>query len=131
MINKKGGKRALRATLAATLATSGVVYTLPTQAAPSPFTDVLYTNTHFENIMEMYSRGFISGYADKTFRPNNYVTRGQAAKMLANVLGLDTRNVRNPNFADVSYYDDNYGAIAALVEANVIDRKSTRLNSSH
>lgn len=120
MINKKGGKRALRATLAATLATSGVVYTLPTQAAPSPFTDVLYTNTHFENIMEMYSRGFISGYADKTFRPNNYVTRGQAAKMLANVLGLDTRNVRNPNFADVSYYDDNYGAIAALVEANVI-----------
>lgn len=120
MINKKGGQRALRATLAATLATSGVVYTLPAQAASSPFSDVPYTHTHFDNIMALQARGIISGYGDGTFRPNNYVTRAQAAKMLAMVLGLDTVNVKNPNFADVSSHDASYGPIAALVEANVI-----------
>ncbi|CEA01232.1 S-layer protein precursor [Metalysinibacillus saudimassiliensis] len=120
MINKKGGQRALRATLAATLVTSGVVYTLPVQAASSPFSDVPYTHTHFDNIMALQARGVISGYGDGTFRPNKYVTRAQASKMLAMVLNLDTVNVKNPNFADVSSHDEHYGAIAALVEANVI-----------
>ena len=119
MINKKGGQRALRATLAATLATSGIVYTFPTKAAPL-FTDVDQTNTHYQNILDLHARGMISGYPDGTFRPANFVTRAQAAKMLANILGLDTKNVRNPHFADVSSLDDYYGPIAALVEANVI-----------
>jgi hypothetical protein len=32
--------------------------------------------------------GIVSGYSDGTFRPNNKVTRGQLAKIVANAAGL-------------------------------------------
>src|SRR5829696_5133577 len=34
-------------------------------------------------------RGIIGGYSDGTFRPSNNVTRGQAAKIVANSAGYD------------------------------------------
>ena len=34
----------------------------------------------------MVAQGVISGYADGTFQPNAYITRGQMAKILYNLM---------------------------------------------
>lgn len=51
------------------------------------FTDVPPTHTFYRYIETAASHHLISGYGDGTFRPDNYVTRAQVAKML--VLALD------------------------------------------
>lgn len=84
------------------------------------FTDVPEQKAYYEAVQSLSSRGYISGYPDGTFRPAENVTRGQAAKIIANVLQLDTTNVKNPNFKDVPKSHQYYGHIAALVEADVI-----------
>lgn len=73
------------ASLAAT-----AVAVAPASAAGS-FTDVAKDNAHFEAITALQTAGVISGYPDGTFKPAQDVTRGQAAKMLAGALGLDTK----------------------------------------
>ncbi|MDQ5823762.1 MAG: S-layer homology domain-containing protein [Chloroflexota bacterium] len=46
------------------------------------FADVPVGSTYFQFIETAFSSGLISGYGDGTFRPNDNVTRGQAAKVV-------------------------------------------------
>ena len=48
------------------------------------FSDVPPASTFYEFVERLASRGIISGYSDGTFRPNNYATRGQVSKIVAN-----------------------------------------------
>jgi hypothetical protein len=52
------------------------------------FTDVDSGNPFYPYIRCLACRNIVSGYADGTFRPNNNVTRGQLAKILAQAAGL-------------------------------------------
>jgi len=92
-----------KALIATVFATSGIAVVVPppqkAAAATSPFTDIDQYSVHYNDILKLYSQGVINGFADKTFRPDVNVTRGQAAKMIATALKLDTRNVQNPNNA--------------------------------
>ena len=110
--------------ISAVFAGSGIAFVIPSSqkavAATSPFKDLTPYDSHYETIMSLYSQGAISGYADKTFRPHNYVTRGQAAKMLASVLGLSFRNLDNPHFSDVPTSNEYYKYIAALENAGIM-----------
>ena len=45
-------------------------------------------------IINLAQRGIISGYPDGTFKPENSITRTQAAKILAGILKLDTVHVK-------------------------------------
>ncbi|KYG91908.1 hypothetical protein A0U40_02930 [[Bacillus] sp. KCTC 13219] len=90
-------------------------------SAAGTFTDVAKDNAHFEAITALQTAGVISGYPDGTFKPAQDVTRGQAAKMLAGALGLDTKNVENPNFADIPVSHQYYGPIAALAALGGIE----------
>ncbi|WP_301107712.1 S-layer homology domain-containing protein [Sporosarcina sp.] len=90
------------------------------QSKSIEFTDVPKHRAYYEAVISLSSRGYISGYPDGTFRPAANVTRGQAAKIIANVLQLDTQKVKNPGFIDISTAHQYYGHIAALVEAGVI-----------
>jgi hypothetical protein len=91
----------------------------PVQAVQTNFTDVKKEDYFYEAVHSFASRGILSGYGDK-FKPYQPVTRAQAAKMLALVLGLDTKNVKDPGFTDVKKADWYYGPVAALVEAGII-----------
>lgn len=51
------------------------------------YTDVPATHTLAPYILLAASRGSISGYGDGSFHPDAQVTRGEAAKIVANVLG--------------------------------------------
>ncbi|WP_312124544.1 5'-nucleotidase C-terminal domain-containing protein [Lysinibacillus boronitolerans] len=103
---------------AAALAVTAVAV-VPASAA-SPFSDVKESHADFESIATLYAAGIISGYPDGTFKPDSNVTRGQAAKMIAGALKLDTKEVVDPKFTDISASNPYYGSIAALVGLNVI-----------
>ncbi|WP_341300040.1 S-layer homology domain-containing protein [Lysinibacillus sp. FSL H8-0500] len=78
--------------IAATVtATSAIVAGagITAQAAPSLFSDVSEKSSHYPAIMDLTQRGIIQGYGDGTFKPNEVVTHGQAAKIIAGVIGLD------------------------------------------
>ena len=52
------------------------------------FSDVPENHWAFTYVQEMVRRGVINGYADGTFKPDNHVTRAEAAKMIAKIEGL-------------------------------------------
>ena len=113
-----------KALIATVFATSGIAVVVPPPqkvvAATSPFIDINQYSSHYDNILKLYSQGAISGFADKTFRPNQNVTRGQAAKMLATVLKLDLKNVEDPYFKDVPKSNEYYKYVAALQNAGIM-----------
>ncbi len=53
-------------------------------ACATQFSDVPVGSTFYTYIRCLACQGIISGYGNGTFRPNNNVTRGQAAKILSN-----------------------------------------------
>ena len=68
------------------------------------FSDVPHSNPFWYFIEVQAGRGYISGYADGTFRPNNSVTRGQLAKIDANTAQYtDIIPSTQQTFEDVPY----------------------------
>lgn len=121
----KLGQKTFKAAIATAVATGTLVTAIPASvigvsAAATSFSDVKPSHFYYESILQMASKGIISGYSDGTFRPSQDITRGQAAKIMANALRLDTKNVKEPGFKDVSKSYPFYGEIAALVNAGII-----------
>jgi len=101
----------------------------PDPKPDSLFTDINKSDDYYEPILSLTNRGIIQGFPDGTFRPHNEVTRGQAAKILANVLNLDMKNVENPGFTDIPETHQYYKPVAALVKAGIVggyDNKTFR-----
>lgn len=107
--------------LAASVMTGAVVTVAPmyTNAAKPAISDIA-NNTHKDAIIELLDRGIVGGFPDGTYKPKQQVTRGEAAKIIAKVLNLDTQNVNDPGFTDISKNHPYYGEIAALVNAGII-----------
>lgn len=94
---------------------------LPFQAnAQTTFSDVPAGSEMGQAVSSLVSRGIISGYQDGTYRPNQAITRAQAAKILAGVLKLDTAKAQ-ATFTDVPVSYEHYGAIAALAEKKILN----------
>lgn len=104
--------------IVAALATSAIVV-VPTAQAAEGFSDVDMSKEYGAAVKDLAGRGIINGYADGTFKPFADVTRGQVAKILANLLALDTQNVVDPKFTDVQQSDEYYSAIAALANEGI------------
>ena len=62
--------------------------TISPPPATQTFSDVSPTLQFFPYIEALASSGITTGYGDGTFRPNQFVTRGQMAAFLARALGL-------------------------------------------
>jgi hypothetical protein len=93
--------------------TSFVVYTVR-------FSDVPYNHRSFAHINTLVDLGIINGYNDNTFRPNNTLTRAQAAIMIARAIGLSTEGVSS-NFSDVPSTHSAYKFISAAEKAGIIN----------
>lgn len=122
---KNSYQKLFRATLATTVATGALVAAVPAmttaaEAKSTSFSDVKEAHHFYESVMNLTARGVINGYEDGTYRPGENISRAHAAKIIALALGLDTKNVKNPGFEDVSESNPYYGHIAALVEAGII-----------
>ncbi|MEK4384804.1 S-layer homology domain-containing protein [Solibacillus sp. FSL W7-1464] len=120
-MSKRQSSKYFKAITAMAVAASAVVVVAPTVPEASSFSDVKPTHPFYDAIQSLSDRGIINGFKDGTFKPEQSLTRGQAAKIIAGVLQLDTKNVMNPNFKDIPTSHPYYGAIAALKQAGIID----------
>lgn len=87
---------------------------------PIPFSDV---SGHWaeKEILSLTDQKIIGGFPDSTFRPNDEITREQAAALLVRLLKIDTTNRKNPNFTDVTKESTfAYNDIAAAVEEGLM-----------
>lgn len=76
------------------------------------FTDVDSNHWAFNAIIELNNRGIISGYSDKSFKPNENVTRSQFASMLTKALNLTTTSNKQ-TFEDIPVTSWDYKAVEA------------------
>ena len=88
--------------------------------AATQFSDVPSSKHYAEAVYDLAERNIIGGYPDGTFKPGNSITRGQAAAIITKMIDLDTSNVKNPGFKDVSKANGYYKAIAAMAEESII-----------
>ncbi|KPN97694.1 S-layer homology domain-containing protein [Lysinibacillus sp. ZYM-1] len=113
-----------KALIATVFASSGIAVVVPSpqkaEAATSPFTDINQYSDNYNEILKLNSQGVMSGFADNTFRPDVSVTRGEAAKMLATALKLDTKNIQDPYYKDVPKGSQYYKYVAALQNAGIM-----------
>lgn len=84
-----------------------------------PFSDVKESDWACDYIMNLYSKGIINGYPDKTFRPNKEISRQHAAKMITLGAGLKYQG-KKADFPDVDPNGEMSPYIAALVEKGAI-----------
>ncbi len=82
-----------------------------TSTIETPFIDVDANDWYAGAVNFCYDEGIISGYEDTTFRPDQTITRQEAAAMLNNAFGLEAST-------DVSQFTDA-GRIASWATAHV------------
>lgn len=77
-------------------------------------------NSAAEAILYLHDKHIISGYPDGTFRPNEPITRAQAAAML--LKALDMELIENPSvqFKDVTPKSNYYSILATINEKGII-----------
>lgn len=98
------------------------VWLLPLEGAhAASFKDLSKDNTLITEIDYLVERGVINGYPNNLFKPNTYVTRAQVAVMLTRALGLQTTNVKNPNYQDVPSTHPYYKEIAAVENSGIFN----------
>lgn len=71
-------------------------------------------------------RGYITGYEDGTFRPENPITRAEFAVILGNYLGI-SRDVGKTSFVDVSSEHFASGYIEDLAQKHIINGYGDRI----
>ncbi|WP_332645555.1 5'-nucleotidase C-terminal domain-containing protein [Lysinibacillus sp. 54212] len=114
----KAHRKKLYSASAFALIVSSIV--VPAAVAAEPFKDVSKKNVHYEAILSLYQSKMISGFKDGTFKPNQQVTRGQAAKMIATAFEFDLENVKESGFTDITEKAYFYKEINALAELDII-----------
>ncbi|WP_298824567.1 C40 family peptidase [uncultured Planococcus sp.] len=97
--------------------------TAPIQASLPPvtngnFVDVASSHPAYEAIKSLNVSGIINGFEKQDFRPNESITRGQAAAMVNRVLELQPSGA--VNFSDVSTSHRFAKDIAAMNESGII-----------
>lgn len=75
-----------------------------------------------ESIKEFASKGYLCGYEDKTFRPDNSMTRAEFVKMVNKVFGYTEKG--NESFKDVKVGQWFYDDICIALKAGYINGKS-------
>ena len=92
-----------------------------TKAATTPvFTDLKSTHWAASTIYDFVNYGYMKGYEDGTFKPNQATTRGEAVVIIARTMGIDLTTEYEPKFLDVPENHPYYQAISKLTEVGVI-----------
>ena len=85
------------------------------QTTTPTFTDVPSDYWAFNQIEAVAAAGFMNGYADATFKPNDIASRAMAAVALYRAAGLTTDPNQTTNFSDVS---NDYWAFKEIEAVN-------------
>lgn len=87
------------------------------QPAPASFRDVKADMALYEFIAKAAAQGYVLGYPDQTFRPDEPITREQAAAILQRVAGLRSGRATFPDVPDDNQFAP---AVAAVAEAKLM-----------
>ncbi|MFJ7699199.1 S-layer homology domain-containing protein [Lysinibacillus fusiformis] len=99
------------------LITIGIV---PKEVQAASFKD-LTDDTLMTEIYYLVEHDIVKGYSNQLFKPNDYVTKAQVAVMLTRALGLNTINIENPDYQDVTPAHQYYKEIAAVQNKGIFD----------
>lgn len=108
----------------AELQKKGVIYFADLEAIysdkyePSSYFDVKTSHWGYGSIQYLNKNNLIQGYPNGTFKPNNSLTRAEAASLIARTLNLTTTKP-NP-FNDVNKNNFAYDDIAAVAEQGIV-----------
>jgi len=103
-------------------ATPSVTPVEPSQSDDKPveFSDAYLYDWAIEAILTLTKEGYIKGYEDGTFKPQNFVTREEFAAMLTRLFELtDVENAQS--FTDVIEDEWYYEAVSAAANAQIIN----------
>lgn len=89
--------------------------------AKAAFEDVERSYWAADEIQFIHEQGIVGGYKDNTFRPQENVSRGQTAKMLAKAFDLEVENPNDPELNDVDEHHSFYPYIAAVAEEGIMN----------
>ncbi len=99
-------------------------WTLRFPATPT-FTDVPRSSPYYRYIETAVHYGIISGYQDRTFRPDAYLTRGQMSKVIVIAgmvrYGWQINTAGGPHFVDVPPDQTFYAFIETAYNRNIIN----------
>ncbi|HCW32029.1 MAG: 5'-nucleotidase [Candidatus Peregrinibacteria bacterium GW2011_GWF2_39_17] len=106
------------------------IETVP-KADQSPFPDVSMTDWFIDYVAYGARQGYIGGYPDGTFRPNDSVNKVEALKILGELVEWDLEAI-DPSLVQSPYQDVNlnewYGKyLAYAIEHNLLDDDGTLL----
>ncbi|MBD2200803.1 MULTISPECIES: glycoside hydrolase family 10 protein [Calothrix] len=106
------------------------VFTVAQKRQYVPFTDVPTSHWAFSAIQQSYETAFISGYPDRTFRPNNRIARGDVFVAIVN--GLDIATKIKPDLVNkLSQFYQDANAIAGYAKNQVAIATSAGLVASY
>jgi hypothetical protein len=92
------------------------------QNTKASFSDVYSEDWYYAHVASATVAGYAAGYPDNKFKPNNSITRAEAATMLAKLVKLDTSNTKAAamfkDFAQIGEWAA--GSISALNEKKVM-----------
>ncbi|MDV2886383.1 S-layer homology domain-containing protein [Alkalihalophilus pseudofirmus] len=98
----------------------------PVSAEAKTFPDVPQEFWAYPYISELSSAGVIGGYRDGYFRPNQIITRQQAAAMLVSALELDIENRPTPTFVDMPSDPRMQKIIATVADEGILNGSGNR-----
>jgi hypothetical protein len=88
---------------------------------PAPvFSDVSPSHWAYDVITQMSTAGYVYGYPDGTFKPDNTITRAEFATIIDRVLKLQTYDPVTPDFYDVSPGDWFYASVENSFKAGIV-----------
>lgn len=90
------------------------------------FHDVAPDMWYAEYIKFASENGWISGYSDGTFRPNDFITRDEATKILSRAIQLNVdTSIMTTTFSDVEENSEFIPFIETLKDKNIMKGKTT------
>lgn len=87
--------------------------------------DVPQSHWAYASINHMVTKQYMAKYANETFKPEQVITRAEAAGAIARSMNIDLESSFSPNFIDVPITHPYYKEICKLVELGVVQNSDT------
>lgn len=99
-----------------------------TQAETVQFKDVSPQSYYYNDVQWLVQQGIINGYPDETYRPNDALSREQAASMFVRALQLDIPTNAGSileKYIDIDGKSWSAGALSAFINAGITEDTTT------
>ncbi|WP_153723441.1 S-layer homology domain-containing protein [Sporosarcina cascadiensis] len=100
----------------------------PGQVSAKEFKDVPKSHPNYEAIQSMQKAGYINGYPDGSFRPNEKISRKHVAKLLNETLKLREPSAAKAFYSDVPKSHPYYTPIMKLSQAGIVSGSNGKFN---